>query len=163
MLETYSLNLTSKDDECKKMGLKTPLIEIPNSKTNYNVLRAAMIPSMLKILAENKSADYPQKIFETGRVFRKAKELEESESLAVALTNSNFTEAKQILEYLSRMLSFELELKKSEHESLIAGRTAKIKINGKDAGIMGEVSPQVLQNFGLEVPIAVFEIDVSKL
>jgi phenylalanyl-tRNA synthetase beta chain len=139
------------------------LIEIPNAKTNYNVLRNAMIPSLMKILSENKSSDYPQKIFEIGRVFKKAKEIEESESLAVALTNSNFTEAKQILEYLGKMLALEFEIKKAEHDSLIEGRTGKILFKGKEIGIIGEISPQVLSNFSLEIPVAVFEIDVDKL
>jgi phenylalanyl-tRNA synthetase beta chain len=163
LLETCSYSLTNKEDECKKMNLKSSLIEIPNAKTNYNVLRNAMIPSLMKILSENKSADYPQKIFEIGRVFKKVKEIEESDSLAVALTNSNFTEAKQILEYLGKMLSLEFEIKKAEHGSLIEGRTGKIMLKGKEIGIIGEISPQVLSNFNLEIPVAVFEIDVDKL
>jgi phenylalanyl-tRNA synthetase beta chain len=162
-LETYSYNLTSKEDECKKMNLKTSLIEVPNAKTNFNVLRSSMIPSMLRILSENKSADYPQKIFEIGKVFRKLKDIEESDVLAVALTNSNFTEAKQVLEYLARMLSLEIEVKKSSHESLIEGRVGKIIFNGREIGIIGEVSPQVLSNWSLEVPVSVIEINVSKI
>jgi len=162
-LETYSYNLTSKEDECKKMGLKANLVEIPNAKTNFNVLRNSMIPSMIRILSENKSADYPQKIFEIGKTFRKSKEIAESDVLAVALTNSNITEAKQVLEYLARMLSLEIEVKKSSHESLIEGRTGKIVLNKKEIGVIGEVSPQVLSNWGLDVPIAVFEIDISKI
>ena len=163
MLETYSYNLTSKEDECKKMSAKSSLVEVPNAKTNFNVLRASMLPSMLRILSENKSADYPQKIFEIGKTFKKLKDIEESDVLAVALTNSNFTEAKQILEYLAKMLSLELELKKLSHESLIEGRTGKILFNGKEIGIIGEVSPQVLSNWSLEVPVSVIEINVSKL
>jgi len=160
MLETYSYNLTNKDDECRKMLSKDSLIEIPNAKTNYNALRHAMIPSMMKILSENKSADYPHKIFEIGKTFKKDAE---SDVLAVAVTNSNFTEAKQVLEYLGKMLSLGIEIKKSSHESLIEGRTGKIMLKGKEIGIIGEVSPQVISNFGLEVPVAVFEIDISKL
>jgi phenylalanyl-tRNA synthetase beta chain len=163
LLETYSYNLSSKDDECKKMGMKNSLIEVQNAKTDYNVLRAAMLPTMLRILSENKSADYPQKIFEIGKTFNKTKEITESEVLASAFTNSNFTEAKQVLEYLARMLSLDIEIKKSEHPSLIEGRTGKIILKGKEIGVIGEVSPQVLANLGLEVPVAIFEIDVSKI
>ena len=81
----------------------------------------------------------------------------------MALTNSNFTEAKQVLEYLARMLSLEIEVKKSSHESLIEGRVGKIIFNGREIGIIGEVSPQVLSNWSLEVPVSVIEINVSKI
>jgi phenylalanyl-tRNA synthetase beta chain len=44
------------------------------------------------------------------------------------------------------------------HGSFIEGRCAKT-----DFGFFGEVSPQVLENYGLEVPVSAFEFDLSKL
>ncbi len=45
----------------------------------------------------------------------------------------------------------------------IEGRSAEILVNGVSIGVIGEVHPQVLENFGLLVPVANFEIDLNKL
>ncbi|MCH8318619.1 MAG: hypothetical protein IIA88_09000, partial [Bacteroidetes bacterium] len=60
------------------------LVELINAKTNYNVLRRSMLPSLMRILGENRDVDYPQRIFEIGKVFTKSKELSEHTSLGVA-------------------------------------------------------------------------------
>ncbi|MEM7826015.1 MAG: hypothetical protein QW451_00060, partial [Candidatus Aenigmatarchaeota archaeon] len=52
---------------------------------------------------------------------------------------------------------------KEEHPSFIEGRTAKILVEGKKVGIIGEIHPSVLENWKLEMPVAAFEIDLSFL
>ena len=93
----------------------------------------------------------------------KGKEISEKTNLAVALTNSNFTEAKQTLDYLMKMLGLEAEIKESSHESMIEGRTGKIVVNKKEIGTIGEIHPKVLANWKLLVPVSAFEIEVDKL
>ncbi|MGC9309105.1 MAG: phenylalanine--tRNA ligase subunit beta, partial [Candidatus Nanoarchaeia archaeon] len=76
MLECSSYHLIPKSD-LKKMGLEN--IEVENSKTDYSCLRKDLLTNLIKILAENSHASYPQKIFETGKVFEG---LEEKDKLA---------------------------------------------------------------------------------
>jgi len=163
LVETYSYCVTNEEDECKKMETKEDLVELMNAKTNYNAMRESMLPSLMRILGDNRDVDYPQRIFEMGRVFIKGKYIEENTNLAVALTNSNFTEAKQTMDYLLKMLGLEAELRESAHSSLIEGRTGKIFINGKEVGIIGEVHPKVLSNWKLIVPVASFELNLNKI
>ena len=55
--------------------------------------------------------EYPQKVFELDRIFNKSKKEEtginETESLCISIAgqNTNFTEIKQILDYLAKMLN----------------------------------------------------------
>ena len=162
--ETYSYSLTTFDEECKKMNTKKDLIHLDNSKTHYKDLRATMLPSLMKIFGNNRDVDYPQRIFEMGRVFNKSgKDIKESTTLAIALTNSNFTEVKQVLEYLARMFDLKLEIRESKHDSMIEGRTGKVLINKQEVGIIGEVHPKVLSEFKLLVPVAALELELDKI
>jgi phenylalanyl-tRNA synthetase beta chain len=43
------------------------------------------------------------------------------------------------------------------------GRQAKILSDGKDVGMMGEISPAVLEKWGLEMPCAAFEINLDSI
>jgi len=173
MLETSSYHLTTKEDQLEKMGIKDKegIIEVENSKTEYNLLRNNLLPLNLKILSENTNAEYPQKIFELGRVFEKdSKEetgIKERERLSICLgdSNANFTEIKKVLDYLTGMLGIDKEYKieNGEHPSFIDGRCGTIIINGKTIGFLGEITPQILENLRIKMPVCALEVDVEQL
>ena len=58
-----------------------------------------------------------------------------------------------------------LKLTASEysHHSFIPGRIASIRIKGKSIGIMGEIHPYVLNNFDIEMPVALLELNIEQL
>jgi len=71
-LEISNYHLTKKDEQFKKMGnsdKQEKFIEIKDSKTDYNILRKNLSHYLLKIFSENVDAEYPQQIFEIGKVF----------------------------------------------------------------------------------------------
>ena len=121
------------------------------------------------VFKSNKHNEYPQKIFDTGIVFRKNKNtetnVEEITTLAVGSSHAttDFTEIKQILDYLLNMLNIEYKIIEHEHPSFITGRIGEIIIRDKKMGVIGEISPQVLENFGLETPVSAFELDLNEL
>jgi len=165
MLEISTLHLITKED-AKKMDLKG-LIEVEESKSDYKILKPNQLVSALKVLSENTDKEYPQRIFEMGGIFesdeKEETKIKEKENLAITLTNSNFTEIKQILDYLASQLSFEYSIKSAVHPSFIEGRAGSIIIDNKEIGIIGEISPQVLSNFNLEVPVAALELNIDSL
>lgn len=165
LLEISSYHLLTKDD-IKKSGSKSE-IEVEKSKTDYTVLRPDLLCSCLKTLAENIDNQYPQKIFELGPVFSIDKEQEtgiaERENLCLALAPGNFTEAKQVLEYLERMLTIKFELEAGEHSSTISGRTAIVRHNKKEIGIIGEIHPSILKKWHLKLPVSVLQIDLDNI
>jgi phenylalanyl-tRNA synthetase beta chain len=162
MSEVMNYHLTSKENQFSKMMLPAEnLIEISKSKTDYTVLRKDLAHYLLKNLSENVDAEYPQRIFEIGRVFLS----EETENLALALAPSNFTEIRQILEALFRMLDIEIKFQEpvKKISYLIEGRTAEIKLENKTIGHIGEVHPKILKNWKIKMPVSVFEINLEEL
>ena len=163
MVETSSFHLTNKENQIKKPGLKNrEIVEVMNSKTDYSVLRQDLTHYILRILSENVDVEYPQDIFQLGRVFEG---YSEHENLVVSLTPGNFTRLKQILEYLSRMLELNLEIYEPEKisEYFIEGRVASIRYKGKEIGLLGDIHPRVLKNFKLKMPVSLFEIRLDEI
>lgn len=156
-LEISSYHLIKKEDLIEK---NQEALEVKDSKTEYKLLRPDLIIPALRTLAENKENEYPQKIFEIGRVFAKSNE---EDRLLIAETPANFTQLKQILDYLMHMLGLEYEIVESKADGLIEGRTASITIGKKEIGYFGEVHPETLHSKGLMLPLAIIEISLKKL
>jgi len=176
MLEVSSYHLTTKETQYKILGYKEykDIIEVIDSKTENNILRNSLLAQSIKILSENSDATYPQKIFELGRVFNSNSKndtgIEEKENLCISLCSekANFTEIKQILDYLSRMLDFKYEIKEMDHPAFITGRCGEIIITNKNnkkesAGVLGEIAPFVLKNSKIKMPVASMEINIGNL
>jgi phenylalanyl-tRNA synthetase beta chain len=171
LIETCTYHLINNETQTKMMNINDDsVVKLANPTTaEYNVLRSWMTPCLMDVLKTNKHNEYPQNIFDIGSVFKKNKEfetnVEERTKLAIAICEDgkDFTSIKQVLDYLLRMIGIEYKVVKSEHISFIKGRSGNIIINGINVGILGEVSPQVLANFGLEMPIALLEIDLDEV
>ncbi|MBU3907314.1 MAG: phenylalanine--tRNA ligase subunit beta [Nanoarchaeota archaeon] len=174
-LELSNFHLTKKPDQFAKMGLNEKnskeVLEIENSKTDYNILRKDLSHYALKILSENVDVEYPQKIFETGRVFcvsEKTNEISESEKLCLAITPGNFTEAKQVIEYLFKMMDLNIKIDEPDIQQdapvhFIEGRTAKIIFEGKTIGYLGEIHPKILSNWRIKMPVSLCEISLEDI
>lgn len=162
-ISTYHL---IKQDEIKKSKLKET-IEVENSKTDYKILRSNLLTPLLRILSENIDVEYPQKLFEIGTVFSPNSEketgIEENENLCIGISPGNFTEAKQILDYLTKMIGIEYSLKESIHPLLIEGRTGLIIQEDKEIGYIGEVHPTTLKNWNLKMPLAIIELNLDEV
>ena len=170
-LETSSFHLTTKKD-IKKMHFDyNDFIEVEDSKTGRDVLRMDMLTNLLQVLSENSDAGYPQKIFEMGQVFSRSDSensstgVDEIERLAIALINekANFTELKQAVDYLFKMLGKEYVLENVENSNYIIGRCGKVVVDGKGVGFIGEVAPRVLKNWKIKMPTVAMEIDLGFL
>ncbi len=166
--EVVSFVLTNDNRQFKMMN--TPVEEtaaILNPKTeDYTICRKYVVPSLMSVLSENKHNEYPQKIFEIGDCVY----LDDSETgavnirkLAVALCHkdADINGIKSVLETFMRSYGTNYSLKNSSHPSMIKGRCGDIVVGGKKIGFIGEVDPVVLQNWGLEKPVAVFEMGIE--
>ena len=170
MLEISNYHLTNKKDQFARMGIKEKqeknFIEVEESKTDYTILRKDLTHNILKILLENVDSEYPQTIFEIGKIFRiNGEEIIEDENLAGAISPGNFTEIKQILEYLFRMINIKIDFNETEEFPcyFIEGRVTEIKINDKQIGFIGEIHPKILKNWKIKMPVALFEINLEEV
>ncbi|MCW8965793.1 MAG: phenylalanine--tRNA ligase subunit beta [Candidatus Pacearchaeota archaeon] len=170
MLETSNYHLTKIQDQFTKMGILDKnaknYIELLDSKTEYTILRKDLTHYMLKTLSENIDSEYPQKIFEIGKIFKiQNEQIIEQENFSAAITPGNFTELKQILEYLCRMLNIELTLKEPQNtpEHFIQGRCGEIIFENNTLGFIGEIHPKILRNWKIKMPVALMELELKKI
>ncbi len=173
MIEASNYHLTNKKNQIEKMGLEKPenyirgkSIEVEKSKTEYNTLRTNLAHLLLKNFSENIDSEYPQEIFEIGRVFQARDEkINEKEILAAAASPGNYTRIRQILECLFRAIGLDKKIILKESEKtpnhFIEGRTAEITFGGKTLGYLGEVHPKILKNWKIKMPVALFEIEID--
>ncbi|MBN2457809.1 phenylalanine--tRNA ligase subunit beta [Candidatus Woesearchaeota archaeon] len=173
LLQINTYNLTSDEHQGKLMETKTPTIKLANALSKeYNALRAWVTPSLLECFSHNKHHDYPQKIFTIGDIFKRSKStgddhtgIDEHVRLGVAITSdrTDYTEIRQILDYLMGKIGVAYTVIETEHDSFIKGRVGRVLAGRKKIAYIGEISPQVLQNWGLDMPVSLFELNLSEL
>ncbi len=169
--EVATMILTNRGDEFKKMCLnESEVCETSNPVTiECAICRKTLLPSAMKVFAQNMHREFPQKIFETGDVLIPDAKEETGASvikkLACAISNSSvsYEEISSVLDALMRNIGIDYELGRTYHPSFIKGRVAEVTVKNKPIGVIGEVSPQVLENFGLEMPVVALELDVDEI
>ncbi|MHA1976260.1 MAG: phenylalanine--tRNA ligase subunit beta [Candidatus Hodarchaeales archaeon] len=169
--EVLSFTLTAPEKLANNMGrdpkdLKNNVqINNPVSLT-YSILRSRLLPNLLDFLSRNTHNEYPQYIFEVGEIVKKnKKDVFTSTNAAVVLTDTDisFENAHSILDTLAVQLGIEITLEESEDLEFLVGRTANIMYANKQIGIIGEVSPLILENWQIYMPTVAFEIDLSMI
>lgn len=165
-LQTICQNLTNEKDCFERMLCQeVPHVKIKNPKVaEYTMMRTWLSPSLLRVISESKQAELPIKIFEIGDVVAlEGNSIREGRALCCALYDSKatFSVIKSIAEAVIREMGWEVGMRRGEHPSFIKGRIAELVRNNKRIGFLGEVHPQVLNNFGLEQPTAVLEVELT--
>ncbi len=169
LLEVSSYHLSTKEKQFEKLNMSSgeKLIVVIDSKTERNILRNSLLANSIEILSENSDVSYPQKIFEMGKIFSLDKRSEtgiaEREMLCISLCHekANFTEIKQIIDYLMKMLDVSYTIKETEHPAFIDGRCGEIIINNKSIGFIGEIHPTVLRKNKIGMPVASLEMEIN--
>ena len=169
MLEIVNFSLVSKKIQYSLPGIAKPEMVpsvIATKSREHEVLRDMLIPSLLKSLSRNIHEEYPHKLFEIGKVFKWAQNINEYWSLAavVAHNAADYTEVKSIMQTLLKLsLGKSVTTKAASHPVFIHGRCASIIVDDEYVGILGEITPFAIDNFKLRVPVAAFELNISKL
>ena len=169
--ETLSYTLTNKDNMFKRMNLgEHPVAEIENPvSANWNVFRTWLMPGILEFLAANQHVEYPQKVFEIGdTVLPDEKEETKTRDVrkiacAIADAKISYEKASSLLGALMDAFGVEYGMEASTHPSFIQGRAASVVVGGRKIGVIGELSPDVLSNWHMEMPVAAFEIEIGCL
>ncbi len=163
--------LTSKPDCTGRVGLpEERVVEIDNVMSeSYAVLRSSLVPSVLRMEGISSRATYPHRVFELGevQVYDETADLKSRTEVRlaaiVAHSTATFSEAHSYLDALFFYLDREYELAPVERGTFIPGRAGEIRVGGKAVGFIGEVHPAVLEQWGIEMPSAVFEVTLDAL
>lgn len=169
MQEVLTFILSNEKDQFEKMDLKKEEVaEIENFvSTDFTIMRKWIIPNLLKILSINQHVSYPQAIFEVGDIVEVDKKEEtltknvRKISAAIANSKIGFQDIAAVFDVLMKNLKIKYKLKQKNHNSFINGRSAAVIYKNREIGIIGEIKPEVLENWRMEMPVVVFEISVD--
>lgn len=149
---------------------KNALVKISNpisSETEY--LRQDLWPNLLEKMVENLKSSSDIAIFELGKVYSKVGETPQEEyrlALALANTTANpMAELNQIALDLFKKINLELKIEPGKNTSGLfhPNRFLKIKNKSKEIGGVAEVHLRVLNQFGTDTKIAIFEMSLNPL
>ncbi len=172
--EMCSNILMSREELVERMRL-TPadgdrVVEVDNVMSqSFSCLRSWIVPSLLRIEAASPRAFYPHRLFEIGEVERPdagtvtGSRTRTRLASLIAHPHANFSETHTCLDVLMFYLMRDYALEPVDHNSFMEGRAGTILCNGHPIGLIGELHPAVLENWGISMPVSVFEIEVDSL
>ena len=166
LIETMTFGLIS-NEQLIKSNMKDEQIKVVETKSiEHEILKKSNIPSILHTLSRNIHNSYPQRIFELARIFKVESSIIEPYHVTVALSHAkvNFTEGKSFLTALGQQLfNHQFSTRRTDNPVFLNGRSADIFDADKtNIGIIGEVHPEVLENFSIRTPVALFDINLEK-
>ncbi len=169
--EVLNTTLTSQETLFSKMNMPPrSIVEVSDPKVvTMTCIRNWLLPSLMEFLSVNASVEFPQKIFELGKVTlldeTKETKTRDEDYLAAAVShpNANFTEIKSILDSFMTNFGLNWQIKEAAHPSFIEGRVGKLFVSGVDVGVLGEIHPAVLGKWKLENPVAAFEVNFQSV
>lgn len=163
--------LSNHTEQFDKMNVpREEIVELENPVSEeYTCMRSWLLPSEMKVLAANKHVEYPQNIFEIGDVVW-IDDNEETRTKTVRKicgvichNKAGFAEIKSIVDHLLKSLEIGYHLEKCEHSGYTKGRAAHVFLDKKLLGSFGEVNPKTLENWGIEMPVASFELNIENI
>ncbi|HEY6283900.1 MAG TPA: phenylalanine--tRNA ligase subunit beta [Nitrososphaerales archaeon] len=169
MIELMTFELTDEKSLYSKFGRSSSArINVQNPRSiDHSALRDALLPTLMAALSGNVKSDYPQRVFEVGRVFSRTKDgVSESWHLGclVAHSHASYTEAKMYLESVCRtIIGKEATTPEEPHWAFESGRCARVTLGDSQLGHVGEVKPESIEAFGLGVPVSGFEVNLTQL
>ena len=185
--ETISYSLTTEDvlrrvQPSADLDANPPLRLRNTLSSDHEVLRTSLRHSLLEVVDRNLRAGAGEiAIFEVGRVYAPRRGADgplpdEREVVTGALCGGDrdrwgtpldrpldFFDAKGVIEELGARLAIDFEYAPHEEHGLQAGRCARLSVGGAPVGVLGEVQPDTLEAFGVERPVALFELDLAAL
>ena len=163
--EVTTFTISNEQDEFKKMGLEpSGRVEIENPiGEEYSCLRVSLLPSILKILAENRHHPLPQQIFELGVIADEHFKNKYHLAAVKIDAKANFTGCKSIVDGVMRDIGAKYSINDKGHPAFVKGRCASVICDNKEIGFFGELHPKTITGFDLEHPIIAFEIRTDGL
>jgi phenylalanyl-tRNA synthetase beta chain len=123
----------------------------------------------MEILVNNKHHPYPQNLYEVDDVILIDPSAEigarSERRLAIVQCHSkaNFSEIKATLEAILENLEIKVEYEAEGWDCFIEGRRLIASVNGNPLCWAGEIRPESLESWGLEMPVAALELNVELL
>ncbi|SHJ11695.1 phenylalanine--tRNA ligase subunit beta [Lutispora thermophila] len=138
---------------------------------DQSIMRTTIIPNMLEVISRNYNRKITEGMFyELSKVYL-AEELplkdlaHERDTLIIGIYgDKDFFDLKGIIENLMDDLNItNYRVLPSNNESFHPGRTAELLINNKRIGYLGEIHPDVLDNYDIPTRVYIAELDFEEI
>jgi len=161
--------LGSRRDFVERMNIQGgEVIEIANPMSeSYELVRNSQLPNLLSTEAVSSHAAYPHRVFEVGKIARVDDRDDYGSLTLTALSflfsdrEVTFNEVNAHLGSLFYYLGVEHALEETEDPRFVPGRTGAIAVAGRRIGVIGEVHPEVLERWGIQMPCAAVELELD--
>jgi phenylalanyl-tRNA synthetase beta chain len=166
-------------------GERDPIRLLNPIASPLSVMRTTLIGSLVDVVRKNHSRKIPRiRVFEVGRAFVRDAAVTDGplsvagvrqpmrvaaaafgpafrEQWGVETRAVDFFDVKADLEALAAPLPARFET--AEHPAFHPGRSARVLLEGKPAGWLGELHPRWQRKYELPQPVVLFELDASLL
>ena len=167
-MQIQSLTLSNDEDQFDRMRWKpfNAITRITNPITlEHTMMRHFLLPGLLRLLASNRHHDLPQSVYELGTVVRDHTNMDRLAFLT-AERSGGFAAIRGRIQAFLRDIGAEdiaIEALPDNEGPWLAGRAARVLLNGEWVGCFGEIDPEISQTFELLVPLNGAEFDVEAL
>ncbi|TAK80923.1 MAG: phenylalanine--tRNA ligase subunit beta [Betaproteobacteria bacterium] len=183
--EVINFSFVEQAWEADFAGEADPIRLLNPIASQLSVMRTSLIGSLVDVVRKNHFRKVPRiRVFELGRVFLRDAAAPEGPLSVAGLRQPlriaaaaygrafaeqwdgveravDFFDVRADLETLVAPLALRLE--KAKHPAFHPGRCARVLIEGKPAGWVGELHPKWMQKYELPQPAILFEVDVEPL
>lgn len=167
LTEVMTYSIISNNLLALSQTVKNKVVELANPLTDqWQYMRPTLLISLAQVAAQNQYIKDSQKIFEIARVYlKKQKGLPDQPLiLAIALTNSNFYEAKGFVENISGIIGRDLKIYKLKKKHLTQeDLSAAISEGSEQVGYFGLIDSKISDYFELNGPLYVVEINLTEI
>ena len=146
------------------------MVEVDNAMAvTFSSLRQWMLPSLLRVEAASSRAFYPHRLFEAGEIatpdplHELGCRTDTVLGAILAYATAHFSEIHSCLDVLLYHLDRPYTLEPLTHPSFLEGRAGQIVSDGVAIGLIGELHPEVLEQWQISVPVVAFEVNLTTL
>lgn len=146
------------------------MIHIMNPMSEkFALVRPSIMPSLLKTESLSSHAPYPHRAFEFGKVAYLDKDAHggtvtyNNFAFMSASEGENYNSISSLVATLFYFLDTEYTLAELDDPRFIKGRCARVMLKGEEVGVFGEIHPQVLTSWSIEVPTVIAEFNADKI
>ncbi|ARP95473.1 phenylalanine--tRNA ligase subunit beta [Bordetella genomosp. 13] len=185
--EVVNYSFVEADWERDYAGNETPVRLVNPIASHLSVMRSSLIAGLVSIIRHNANRKQSRvRLFELGRVFMRDAQAQDGELAVAGLTQPlklagaawgpavaeqwaepvrqvDFYDVKMDVEALFGARAADLRFVADRHPALHPGRGARIELDGRVIGWLGELHPRWVQQSELAHAPVVFELDIEAL
>jgi len=168
--EIANYMMSSIDAQVSLLSSDQPIFVVENPKSErFTAVRTWLTPGLLETIMENAGKKARLSVFEIGDVvipdpsMDTGARIERRLGIAISHDKATLTDGLAVIKALFNELGLAPRFSSITLKGFLEGRTVSIAINGESTGFIGEIDPRILYRLGMENPVVIGEVVISKI